>query len=506
MFHRSLFVVAVMLLAALPAQAEFVIDQATNHHADCSGPALASSPDGLTMLAYNASGYPLLMDFVQVQAMQTIWTDAIVWPDPILLNSGSGPVICWGRTGFHVAFASGDMILIYHADHQGIWDMDDYVLMPPGGALMGLDIVGLVSNATGPDAMLTVMISTNPPSADFQVLYTFHSEAGWSELEEVVTDMQIRPEPRITFSVGSAEPWPTIFFYGGNPEDPVLHSTTRKESTGWSAPLPVPGVGGSSAIVGDFDVVTHYGVNHNLLGLGAQPTCPCGVIYHQEYLLGGGWTDEEDMTVVYADYDWPRSPHLAVGADGELHAFWIQQASASDLTPLRTTLEYWVREGESWSEQSDNLNVSWPGNPTFDHVALTVEPGQAPVLAWAHRDTFNGEPLPEQIWIARVPSSSPVPDPEVVRPKVVLSAWPNPFNPQVKIAFAVERSQAASLIVFDARGGRVADLLARVVEAGRTEVAWHGCDDAGRRVPSGVYFVRLETDDQQLVCKVVMAE
>ncbi len=128
------------------------------------------------------------------------------------------------------------------------------------------------------------------------------------------------------------------------------------------------------------------------------------------------------------------------------------------------------------------------------------------MLAWAHRDTFNGEPQPEQIWIARVPGPSPVPEPELMKPKLSLSAWPNPFNPQVTIAFEVEQTQAARLGVFDARGRRVAELLSRTVEAGRAEVTWTGCDATGRRAPSGVYFVRLEVGDQQLVHKVVLAE
>ncbi len=35
-------------------------------------------------------------------------------------------------------------------------------------------------------------------------------------------------------------------------------------------------------------------------------------------------------------------------------------------------------------------------------------------------------------------------------------------------------------------------------------VCWDGCDDAGRRLPAGVYFVRLESGDFKQVEKAVL--
>ncbi|UCD06732.1 MAG: hypothetical protein JSV98_02490, partial [candidate division WOR-3 bacterium] len=40
--------------------------------------------------------------------------------------------------------------------------------------------------------------------------------------------------------------------------------------------------------------------------------------------------------------------------------------------------------------------------------------------------------------------------------------------------------------------------------AGYYTVQWDGCDDLGRKVPAGVYFVRLHTDDYQDVQKTVL--
>jgi hypothetical protein len=46
--------------------------------------------------------------------------------------------------------------------------------------------------------------------------------------------------------------------------------------------------------------------------------------------------------------------------------------------------------------------------------------------------------------------------------------------------------------VFDASGRRVTSLVDGVLPPGRHEVAWHGRDDSGGDVGSGIYFLRME--------------
>ena len=69
---------------------------------------------------------------------------------------------------------------------------------------------------------------------------------------------------------------------------------------------------------------------------------------------------------------------------------------------------------------------------------------------------------------------------------------PNPFNPRTVITFELPRTAAATLVAYDPRGRRVADIVDAVLPAGRHRVVWSGEDDAGRPVASGVYFLRLE--------------
>ncbi len=70
---------------------------------------------------------------------------------------------------------------------------------------------------------------------------------------------------------------------------------------------------------------------------------------------------------------------------------------------------------------------------------------------------------------------------------------PNPFNPITKISFGLPREMTVSLCVYDITG-RLVDVLLdqEVTPQGRNEVFWQGCDQAGRQLPSGTYFYRLE--------------
>ena len=83
------------------------------------------------------------------------------------------------------------------------------------------------------------------------------------------------------------------------------------------------------------------------------------------------------------------------------------------------------------------------------------------------------------------------------------AAHPNPFNPRVDIPFELAADDHVRISVYDTSGRLVAVLVNDARPAGEHLVTWHGADGSGRRVPSGVYLVRLEssasTDSGKLV-------
>jgi hypothetical protein len=73
-------------------------------------------------------------------------------------------------------------------------------------------------------------------------------------------------------------------------------------------------------------------------------------------------------------------------------------------------------------------------------------------------------------------------------------ATPNPFHAGARLHFALDAGARAELRIFGADGRLVRTLIDRPLEAGRHAAEWDGRDDAGRDVPSGLYFYRLTTD------------
>jgi hypothetical protein len=78
---------------------------------------------------------------------------------------------------------------------------------------------------------------------------------------------------------------------------------------------------------------------------------------------------------------------------------------------------------------------------------------------------------------------------------VTLNAGPNPFNPRLAIDYTIPRAGTVRLDVFDARGRHVRTLLQAEAAAGAGSIVWNGVDAGGRPVASGVYSLRLVTDE-----------
>jgi len=81
--------------------------------------------------------------------------------------------------------------------------------------------------------------------------------------------------------------------------------------------------------------------------------------------------------------------------------------------------------------------------------------------------------------------------------------FPNPFNPETRIAYVTAAPGEVSLIVFDVRGKAVRTLKEGQLNAGHHHAVWQGRDDSGNAVSSGVYFYVLRCGSQVLRKKCV---
>ncbi len=142
------------------------------------------------------------------------------------------------------------------------------------------------------------------------------------------------------------------------------------------------------------------------------------------------------------------------------------------------------------------------GSPS-DTAFVDVDPGEG---IWHYRavaeDVHGNESEPSaEAWIAL---GTGVDDTELSSVLTIRGNSPNPFNPATSIAYDLPESGRVRLDVFSAAGDLVVTIEDGFREAGRHEVVWKGADAAGRALPSGVYFARLEAGKETAVHKMVL--
>ena len=86
----------------------------------------------------------------------------------------------------------------------------------------------------------------------------------------------------------------------------------------------------------------------------------------------------------------------------------------------------------------------------------------------------------------------------------LLSNYPNPFNPSTNINFFVERAGPVKVSVYDILGRNVAELVNATMSAGAYTAYWNAKSSAGVALPSGSYWVQLNTPSQQAMHRIVL--
>ena len=101
-------------------------------------------------------------------------------------------------------------------------------------------------------------------------------------------------------------------------------------------------------------------------------------------------------------------------------------------------------------------------------------------------------------------SSGMAEQPTAPVPATLRGAFPNPFNPWTRISFELAEAGPVALRVYDLAGKRVRTLVDGSAEAGVRSVDWNGRDDDGRRLASGVYLIRMESEHGAQSSKVAL--
>jgi hypothetical protein len=141
--------------------------------------------------------------------------------------------------------------------------------------------------------------------------------------------------------------------------------------------------------------------------------------------------------------------------------------------------------GQSWAIMGNGL----PSNvPVHD---LTIHAPSAKMVAWTHgRSTFSIE-------IAAIQNISS--QNNRANGYKLFQNYPNPFNPATNIKFGIPENGVVIIKVYDVLGKEIAALVNEKLKAGTYEIKF-----SNDRLPSGVYFYRLVTDNFSETRKMIL--
>ena len=88
----------------------------------------------------------------------------------------------------------------------------------------------------------------------------------------------------------------------------------------------------------------------------------------------------------------------------------------------------------------------------------------------------------------------------------LIGAHPNPFNPSTRVDFSLAEPGHAILRIYDLAGRRARTLHDGRLDAGTHELEWHGRDDTGNTLASGIYFLQFTANGKTDVDKLVLVK
>jgi hypothetical protein len=85
-----------------------------------------------------------------------------------------------------------------------------------------------------------------------------------------------------------------------------------------------------------------------------------------------------------------------------------------------------------------------------------------------------------------------------------LGSYPNPFWPSTTIEYVIASRADVRARVYDLNGGLVRELQNDNVAAGRHQLTWDGTNKSRARVPSGLYFLKMECGAQAISRRLIL--
>ncbi len=82
--------------------------------------------------------------------------------------------------------------------------------------------------------------------------------------------------------------------------------------------------------------------------------------------------------------------------------------------------------------------------------------------------------------------------------------YPNPFNPTTTISYSLSKAQKVKIKIFNIKGQLIKTLVNSMQNKGTNTVVWNGQTEKNKPASSGIYFIRMEAENQRFMRKALL--
>lgn len=185
---------------------------------------------------------------------------------------------------------------------------------------------------------------------------------------------------------------------------------------------------------------------------------------------------------------------LEKGQDPRRCEFRVEGVLRAEIEPL-----YYLDPDKSdWRLILPSAGIEFAAQEPGQTWYLLADPAKAASFQAqiAVRDAVYGTATPADVAALEADHPTAVLAAPAGRPEGValLPNYPNPFNAETAIRFALDQETQVRLVIYNALGQTVRTLVDGARPAGVQTVVWDGRDEGGQEAGSGAYFGRLEVE------------
>ncbi|HES59080.1 MAG TPA: T9SS type A sorting domain-containing protein, partial [Caldithrix sp.] len=217
-----------------------------------------------------------------------------------------------------------------------------------------------------------------------------------------------------------------------------------------------------------------------------------------------GWEDSDEMKYLYftdEDNDTIYTATLTVNS-AELsqpsfnsfmyrYAFYDQSEGA------------WISEPSGFSNFA--YRVRYIGQDAARSFPVT--PWPMPIDTWTNKEIkTDQETDPYQSYQDYLETDIRDGNSGLAKQYALQQNYPNPFNPETTISFNIPIAGKVKLVVYNILGQKIKTLINTDINAGKHLFKWNGVNENGVKVPSGVYFYKIDAGKFTDIKKMVLVK